>query len=48
MESLKREIKKKVKEFFPKFQSILMQVAKKGIVNRKTASENFKNFKKIS
>ena len=41
--------KKKIKEFFPKFQSILMQVAKKGIVNRKTASRKIsKVSKKIS
>ena len=41
--------KKKIKEFFPKFQSILMQVAKKGVVNRKTASRKIsKVSKKIS
>ena len=39
MESLvKKGDKKKVKEFFPKFQSILMQVAKIGIISRKKAS----------
>ena len=50
MESLvKKGDKKKVKEFFPKFQSILMQVAKKGIVNRKTASRKISKIsKKIS
>ena len=50
MESLvKKGDKKKVKEFSPKFQSILMQVAKKGIVNRKTASRKISKIsKKIS
>ena len=46
MESLVKKEIKKIKEFFPKFQSILMQVAKKGIVNRKTASEKFQKFQK--
>ena len=35
---IKKGDKKKIKEYFPKFQSILMQVAKKGVVNRKTAA----------
>ena len=50
MESLiKKGEKKKVKEYFPKFQSILMQVAKKGTVNRKTAARKIsKVSKKIS
>ena len=50
MESLiKNGEKKKIKEFFPKFQSILMQVAKKGIVNKKTAARKIsKVSKKIS
>ena len=30
--------KAKIKQFFPKFQSILMQVAKSNIISRKTAS----------
>ena len=30
--------KEKIKTFFPKFQSILMQVVKSGAVNKKTAS----------
>jgi len=39
----------KIKAFFPKFQSILMQVAKSGVVNRKTASRKIsKVSKKIS
>jgi len=46
---VKKGDKKRTKEFFPKFQSILMQVAKKGIVNRKTASRKIsKVSKKIS
>ena len=44
---LKSKDKKKIKEFFPKFQSILMQVAKSGVVNKKTASRKIsKNLKK--
>ena len=35
---LKENDKKKVKEFFSKFQSILMQVAKSGTVSKKTAA----------
>ena len=35
---LKSEKKAEAKKFFSKFQSILMQVAKSGIVNKKTAS----------
>ena len=35
---IKKDDKKAVKKYFPKFQSILMQVAKKGVVNKKTAS----------
>ena len=39
MESLlKAKDKEKVKKYFPKFQSILMQVAKTGIINKKTVS----------
>ena len=39
MENLiKRSEKDKIKKFFPQFQSILMQVAKSGVVNKKTAS----------
>ena len=41
--------KKVIKEYFPKFQSILMQVAKKGVVNIKTAARKIsKVSKKIS
>ena len=35
---LKSKDKAKAKTFFPKFQSILMQVAKSGIVSKRTAS----------
>ena len=39
MENLiKRSEKDKIKKFFPQFQSILMQVAKSGVVNKKTSS----------
>ena len=38
--------KKKIKEYFPKFQSILMQVAKKGIVNKKTAARKISKVSK--
>tara|TARA_Y200000002_G_scaffold331219_1_gene296282 strand:+ start:1479 stop:1733 length:255 start_codon:yes stop_codon:yes gene_type:complete len=50
MESLiKKGEKKKVKEYFPKFQSILMQVAKKGVVDKKTAARKISKIsKKIS
>ena len=37
------------KKFFPKFQSILMQVAKTGTINKKTASRKISKIsKKIS
>ena len=46
---IKNGEKKKIKEYFPKFQSILMQVDKKGIVNKKTAARKIsKVSKKIS
>ena len=46
---LKNKEKEKAKKYFSKFQSILMQVAKKGIVNRKTAARKIsKTSKKIS
>ena len=41
--------KSETKSFFPKFQSILMQVAKSGVINKKTASRRIsKVSKKIS
>ena len=35
---IKSKNKAEIKNYFPKFQSILMQVAKSGVVNKKTAS----------
>ena len=47
MESLlKSKEKDKAKKYFPKFQSILMQVAKSGVVNRKTASRKISKISK--
>ena len=46
---IKNGDKKKVKQYFPLFQSILMQVAKKGVINKKTAARKIsKVSKKIS
>jgi small subunit ribosomal protein S20 len=48
-ELVKSGSKDKIKTFFPKFQSILMQVVKSGAVNKKTASRKIsKVSKKIS
>ena len=38
--------KEKAKKYFPKFQSILMQVAKTGIINKKTASRKISRISK--
>ena len=47
MESLiKLKDKEKAKKYFSKFQSILMQVAKTGIVNKKTVSRKISNVSK--
>ena len=47
MESLiKSKDKEKAKKYFPKFQSILMQVAKTGIINKKTASRKISRISK--
>ena len=35
---LKLKDKEKAKKYFPKFQSILMQVAKSGVINKKNAA----------
>ena len=43
---LKAKEKEKAKKFFPKFQSILMQVAKSGVVNKKTASRKISRVSK--
>ena len=36
----------KIKKYFPKFQSILMQVAKTGVINKKTISRNISRISK--
>ena len=43
---LKSKEKDKIKKFFPKFQSILMQVAKSGVVNKKTAARKISKISK--
>ena len=43
---LKSKDKKKIKEFFPKFQSILMQVAKSGVISKKTTSRKVSRLSK--
>ena len=46
---LKEKEKEKAKKYFSKFQSILMQVAKSGIINKNTASRKISRIsKKIS
>ena len=46
---LKTKDKEKAKKYFSKFQSILMQVAKSGIINRNTAARKISRIsKKIS
>ena len=47
MESLiKSKNKDKAKKYFPKLHSILMQVAKTGIINKKTAARKISRFSK--
>tara|TARA_A100001037_G_C15114489_1_gene620718 strand:- start:1580 stop:1831 length:252 start_codon:yes stop_codon:yes gene_type:complete len=47
METLIKSGKKnEIKSFFPKFQSILMQVAKTGVMNKKTASRKISKISK--
>ena len=43
---LKSKEKEKAKKFFSKFQSILMQVAKSGVVNKKTATRKISRVSK--
>ena len=38
--------KEKIKNYFSKFQSILMQVAKSGVLNKKTAARKISRFSK--
>ena len=48
-ELVKSGQKDKIKNFFPKFQSILMQVAKSGAVDKKTGARKVSRIsKKIS
>ena len=48
-EMLENGKKEEIKKIFPKFQSILMQVVKTGVVNKKTASRKISRIsKKIS
>ncbi len=47
MDSLiKLKDKEKAKKYFPKFQSILMQVAKSGVVNKRTAARKISRVSK--
>ena len=43
---LKTKEKEKAKKYFSKFQSILMQVAKSGVINKKTASRKISRVSK--
>ena len=43
---LKGKEKEKAKKYFSKFQSILMQVAKTGIINKKTVSRKISRISK--
>ena len=43
---IKSKDKDKIKKYFPEFQSILMQVAKTGVVSKKTASRKISRFSK--
>ena len=43
---LKSKEKEKIKKFFSKFQSILMQVAKSGIISKKTAARKISRISK--
>ena len=43
---LKSKEKNKAKKYFSKFQSILMQVAKSGVINKKTAARKISKISK--
>ena len=43
---LKKNEKEKAKKYFPKFQSILMQVAKTAVINKKTAARKISKISK--
>ena len=44
--AIKSKEKDKAKKYFSKFQSILMQVAKSGVVNKRTASRKISKLSK--
>ena len=43
---IKSKDKEKTKKYFTKFQSILMQVAKSGVINKKTAARKISRISK--
>ena len=43
---IKANEKEKAKKYFSKFQSVLMQVAKSGVVNKKTAARKISRISK--
>ena len=43
---IKANEKEKEKKYFPNFQSVLMQVAKSGVVNKKTAARKISRLSK--
>ena len=43
---IKSKDKSKAKKYYPKFQSILMQVAKSGAINKKTAARKISRYSK--
>ena len=43
---LRSKEKEKAKKYFPKFQSILMQVAKSGVINKNTAARKISRVSK--
>ena len=43
---IKEKEKEKAKKYFSEFQSILMQVAKSGVINKKTASRKISKISK--
>ena len=43
---IKSKDKTKIKQFFPKFQSILMQVAKSGVLSKRTAARKISRVSK--
>ena len=44
---IKSKEKAKAKKYFSKFQSILMQVAKSGVINKKTAARKISRVSKL-